>query len=120
MHHHTYWTEILTVRICSTVQCISPQERKISVPILSRSAFPRSCTKFVFPRARVFLKRQERRNARPSLLTLLFIFYTMHLKTFLNSFLFCFFLHFGVKNLEDLTSYSLHISTFSPILKNIY
>ena len=32
---------------------ISPQECEISVPILSRSAFPRSCTKFAFPRARV-------------------------------------------------------------------
>ena len=29
------------------------QERKFSVPILLRSAFPRSCIKFAFPRARL-------------------------------------------------------------------
>ena len=32
---------------------IAPQEREVSVPVSSRSAFPRSCTKFEFPRARV-------------------------------------------------------------------
>ena len=41
---------ILTKRI---LFYISPQEREISVPILSRSAFPHSCTKFAFPRAHV-------------------------------------------------------------------
>ena len=32
---------------------ISSQEREFSVPILLRSAFPRPCIKFAFPRARV-------------------------------------------------------------------
>ena len=31
---------------------VSLQEREFSVPIISRSAFPRSCIKFAFPRAR--------------------------------------------------------------------
>ena len=59
---------ILTKRI---LFYISPQEREISVPILSRSAFPRSCTKFAFPRARVpkmpGTRERETKNARPSL-----------------------------------------------------
>ena len=50
---------------------ISPQEREIRVPILSRSVFPWSCTEFAFPRARVpkMPGKQEResRNAGPSL-----------------------------------------------------
>ena len=46
---------------------ITPQEREISVPVSSRSAFPRSCTKFAFPRARVpkMPGTRERGNANP-------------------------------------------------------
>ena len=59
---------ILTKRI---LFYISPQEREISVPILSRSAFPRSCTKFAFPRARVpkmpGTRERKTKNARPPL-----------------------------------------------------
>ena len=58
---------------------ITPQERKISVPVSSRSAFPQSCTKFAFPRARVpkmpgtrergsaRARERKSRNARPPL-----------------------------------------------------
>ena len=43
------------------------QERKFSVPILLRSAFPRSCIKFAFPRARLpkMPGTRERGNAKP-------------------------------------------------------
>ena len=50
---------------------IAPQEREVSVPVSSRSAFPRSCTKFEFPRARVpkmpGTRERKSRNARPPL-----------------------------------------------------
>ena len=46
---------------------ISSQERNFSIPILSRSAFPRFCIKFAFPRARVpkIPGTREHRNAKP-------------------------------------------------------
>ena len=62
---------ILTKRI---LFYISPQEHKISVPILSLSAFLRSCTKFAFSRARVSKMpgtrergKRETKKGRPSL-----------------------------------------------------
>ena len=51
---------------------ISSQEREISVPILSLSAFLRSCIKLAVPRARVRkrlgMRERKTRHARPSLL----------------------------------------------------
>ena len=60
--------QVMTPYLLLTTQIlfyISPQECEISVPILSRSALPRSCTKFAFPRARVpkMSGTLERRNA---------------------------------------------------------
>ena len=52
---------------------ISSQEREISVPICSRSAFPRSCIKFAFPRVRVPGTR-ERGNAKPGMRAHLWIY----------------------------------------------
>ena len=45
------------VRVCrrgrgALCPVVSLQEREFSVPIISRSAFPRSCIKFAVPRAR--------------------------------------------------------------------
>ena len=46
---------------------LSAQEGKFSVPILLRSAFPLSCIKFAFPRARVpkMPGTREWGNAKP-------------------------------------------------------
>ena len=56
---------------------LSAQEREFSVPILSHSAFPRSCIKFVFRRARIpkmpGTREREAWNARPSLLDTIMI-----------------------------------------------